>query len=113
MVSAGNLLAHSAVPWEIVAAFEDSAAEDLGDRVLEAMAAGLAAGGEAGPIRSAGLLLSGEVAWPIADLRIDWHDAPIAALRDLWEVWEPQMEAYVTRALNPAGAPTFAVPGDS
>jgi uncharacterized Ntn-hydrolase superfamily protein len=113
VVSAGNLLAHSAVPLEIVAAFEDSAMLDLGDRVLEAMAAGLAAGGEAGPIRSAGLLLSGNVTWPIADLRVDWHDAPIAALGDLWQVWKPQMEAYVTRALNPAGAPSFGVAGDA
>ncbi len=113
VVSAGNLLAHSGVPWEIVAAFEDHAAEDLGDRVLEAMAAGLAAGGEARPIRSAGLLMAGEVAWPIADLRIDWHEAPIAALAALWQVWKPQMEAYVTRALNPGGAPSFGVPGDA
>jgi uncharacterized Ntn-hydrolase superfamily protein len=113
VVSAGNLLAHSAVPWEIVAAFEDEAGQDLGDRVLAAMAAGLSAGGEAGPIRSAGLLISGEVPWPIADLRVDWHDAPIAALHDLWQVWQPQMEAYVTRALNPSGAPSFGVPGDA
>jgi uncharacterized Ntn-hydrolase superfamily protein len=113
VVSAGNLLVHSGVPWEIVAAFEDSATQDLGDRVLEAMAAGLASGGEAGPIRSAGLLIAGEVAWPIADLRVDWHDAPITALIELWQVWKPQMEAYVTRALNPAGAPSFGVPGDA
>jgi uncharacterized Ntn-hydrolase superfamily protein len=112
VVSAGNLLAHSAVPWEIVAAFEENATLDLGDRVLEAMTAGLAAGGEAGPIRSAGLLIASEVAWPIADLRIDWHDSPITALIELWQVWKPQMDAYVTRALNPAGAPSFGVPGD-
>jgi uncharacterized Ntn-hydrolase superfamily protein len=113
VVSAGNLLAHSAVPWEVVAAFEDCEMPDLGDRALEAIAAGLASGGEAGPIRSAGLLLSGEVSWPIADLRIDWHEAPIAALRELWELWKPQMEAYVTRALNPSGAPSLGVPGEA
>jgi uncharacterized Ntn-hydrolase superfamily protein len=112
VVSAGNLLAHSGVPWEIVAAFEENTALDLGDRVLQAMAEGLAAGGEAGPIRSAGLLIAGAVDWPIADLRIDWHDEPIAALGELWEVWKPQMEAYVTRALNPSAAPAFGVPGD-
>ena len=112
VVSAGNLLAHSGIPWEIIAAFEDSASEEIGDRVLEAMAAGLAAGGEAGPIHSAGLLISGEVVWPIADLRVDWHEAPIAALSDLWQLWKPQMEDYVTRALTPAGAPSFGVAGD-
>ena len=113
VVSAGNLLADPGVPSEIVTAFESSATLDFGDRMLEAMAAGLAAGGEAGPIRSAGLLLSGEASWPIADLRVDWHDTPITALRDLWQLWKPQMEAYVTRALNPATAPAFGVPGDA
>jgi uncharacterized Ntn-hydrolase superfamily protein len=112
VVSAGNLLAHSVVPWEIVAAFEESETLDLGDRVLQAMAAGLASGGEAGPIRSAGLLLSGDAAWPIADLRIDWHDAPLAALTELWALWKPQMEDYVTRALNPGAAPPYVAPGD-
>lgn len=112
VVSAGNLLAHSGVPWEIIAAFEESIGLDIGDRVIQAMAAGLAAGGEAGPIRSAGMLIAGEVAWPIADLRVDWHDEPIAELTRLWEVWQPQMEAYVTRALNPAAAPSYGVPGD-
>ncbi|MBW4022701.1 MAG: DUF1028 domain-containing protein [Proteobacteria bacterium] len=113
VVSAGNLLAHSGVPWEIVAAFEESAGRDLGDRMLLAMTAGLAAGGEAGPIRSAGLLIAGEADWPIADLRVDWDDAPIAALERLWRVWQPQMEHYVTRALNPSEAPSFGVAGDS
>jgi uncharacterized Ntn-hydrolase superfamily protein len=112
VVSAGNLLAHAGVPSAIVAAFEATAEGDLGDRIIAAMQAGIAAGGEAGPIRSAGLLISGAVPWPIADLRVDWHDAPITELAALWAVWQPQMEAYVTRALNPSGAPSFGVPGD-
>ncbi|GAB0116349.1 DUF1028 domain-containing protein [Acidisoma sp. 7E03] len=112
VVSAGNLLANTAVPGAIVAAFQATEGQPLGPRILAAMAAGLAAGGEAGPIRSAGLLLFGDVPWAIADLRVDWHDAPIAELGRLWEVWAPQMEAYVTRALNPGEAPSYGVPGD-
>ncbi|WP_158801862.1 MULTISPECIES: DUF1028 domain-containing protein [unclassified Acidisoma] len=111
VVSAGNLLADPGVPQGIVAAFETTPG-DLGDRVIAAMRAGLAAGGEAGPIRSAGLLIAGEVAWPIADLRVDWHEAPITELASLWDVWKPQMEAYVTRALDPSAAPSYGVPGD-
>jgi uncharacterized Ntn-hydrolase superfamily protein len=72
----------------------------------------LATGREADPVRSAGLLLGGEVPWPVADLRVDWHDDPVAELRALWAVWEPQLEDYVTRALNPEGAPSFGVAGD-
>ena len=42
-----------------------------------------------------------------------WHEAdPIGELAKLWELWQPQMEAYVTRALNPASAPSYGVPGD-
>jgi uncharacterized Ntn-hydrolase superfamily protein len=113
VVSAGNLLANTGVPRAIVAAFEASGtAADLGRRVIDAMAAGLAAGGEAGPIRSCGLVMVDAVAWPVADLRVDWHDAPLDELARLWSVWQPQMAAYVTRALDPTSAPSYGVRGD-
>jgi uncharacterized Ntn-hydrolase superfamily protein len=63
-------------------------------------------------VRSAGLLVVREVSWPIIDLRVDWHEEPISALSSVWEVYEPQIEDYVRRALNPAAAPAFGVPGD-
>lgn len=111
VVSAGNLLANTGVPQAIVAAFEASDG-DLGARVVAAMAAGLVAGGEAGPIRSCGLVMVDAVAWPVADLRVDWHDAPLDELARLWAVWQPQLDAYVTRALDPRAAPSYGVPGD-
>jgi uncharacterized Ntn-hydrolase superfamily protein len=110
-VSAGNLLANPGVPGAIVAAFEASSG-DLGQRAVDAMLAGLAAGGEAGPIRSCGLVMVDAVAWPVADLRVDWHDAPLAELAALWSVWQPQLADYVSRALNPEAAPSYGVPGD-
>jgi uncharacterized Ntn-hydrolase superfamily protein len=113
VVSAGNLLANDTVPAAIVARFVAGEQEDLGQRVLAAMQAGLDAGGEAGPIHSAGMLIVDKVAWPVADLRADWSDAPLADLARLWAVWEPQMEAYVMRALSPGGAPSYGVPGDN
>jgi uncharacterized Ntn-hydrolase superfamily protein len=112
-VSAGNLLANVQIPAAIVAAFE--AADDaaaLGERVITAMLAGLAAGGEAGPIKSAGLILVDRQDWPLADLRVDWHEAPLTEIQNLWSLWRPQMQDYVTRALNPATAPSYGVPGD-
>jgi uncharacterized Ntn-hydrolase superfamily protein len=111
VVSAGNLLAHDGVPAAIVQAFEASEGH-LGQRLVAAMLAGLAAGGEAGPIRSAGLLVVDQVSWPVADLRVDWHDEPLAELARLWDLWQPQMDAYVTRALDPREAPSYGVPGD-
>jgi uncharacterized Ntn-hydrolase superfamily protein len=112
VVSAGNLLAGAAVPAAIVRGFEASAGQALGARIVAAMQAGLAAGGEAGAIHSAGMLLVDAVSWPIADLRVDWSESPLDALAGLWAVWEPQMEAYVTRALDPARAPSYGVPGE-
>lgn len=113
VVSAGNLLAHADVPAAIVAAFE-AATGPLGDRLIAALRAGLAAGGEAGPVHSAGLQLCDKVPWPVADLRCDWtDDCPIDALTRAWEVYAPQMEAYVQRALDPAAAPSYGVPGDA
>lgn len=113
VVAAGNLLASPDIPSAIVRAFKASdPVLGLGPRVLLAMRAGLAAGGEAGPIRSAGLIMVDQESWPLADLRVDWHDAPLDELAALWAVWAPQMHDYVTRALNPAAAPSYGVPGD-
>jgi uncharacterized Ntn-hydrolase superfamily protein len=84
----------------------------LGDRLIAALVAGLEAGGEGGPVRSAGLLLADRAEWPVADLRVDWDDDPIGRLADLWRLWQPQMDDYVTRALNPDAAPSYGVPGD-
>ncbi len=109
---AGNLLADAAVPGAMVKAFL-AARGPVGDRLIVAMRAGLQAGGEEGPIHSAGLKIVDKVSWPVADLRVDWtEDCPIAGLARLWDVYKPQMDAYVTRALYPAGAPSYGVPGD-
>lgn len=111
--AAGNLLANEGVPSAMVAAFE-SATGSLGDRLVAAMRAGVAEGGEAGPVRSAGLLVVDTLLWPYADLRIDWLDegCPIEAMARAWQVYGPQADQYVARALNPAAAPSFGVPGD-
>lgn len=112
-VSAGNLLGNDGVPAAVVAAFEASdPADEVGARVIAALQAGLKAGGEAGPVRSAGLIVVADEAWAMADLRVDWHDQPLAELAHLWDVWAPQMHDYVTRALNPSAAPRYGVPGD-
>lgn len=112
-VSAGNMLANTDVVKAVIDHFTSAdPAEELGTRVVGAMQAGLAAGGEAGPLQSAGLLVVDKEAWPLADLRVDWHDAPLTELAHIWSLWQPQMHDYVTRALNPEAAPSYGVPGD-
>ncbi len=110
--AAGNLLADTAVPEAMVSTFRQTGGS-LGSRLVASLTAGLAAGGEAGPVHSAGLLLVDRQSWPLAELRIDWTTGcPIQAVADAWAVFEPQMDAYVTRALDPRSAPSYGVPGD-
>ncbi len=113
VAAAGNLLSGTGVPAAIVQAFEATIDQDLGDRIIVAMRAGLEAGGEAGPVHSAGMLIVHRVSWPIADLRVDWTEGcPITELAALWSMWKPQMHDYVARALEPGKAPAYGVPGD-
>lgn len=107
----GNLLANPDVPKAMVDAFE-MAIGHLGDRLMIGLAAGLAAGGEAGPVMSAGLKIADRLDWPLVDLRMDWCVDPIPALQAAWQVYRPQMVAYVQRAIDPTQAPSFGVPGD-
>ncbi|MFK7875895.1 MAG: DUF1028 domain-containing protein [Paracoccaceae bacterium] len=112
VASSGNLLDNDGVPAAIVTGFE-TAQGHMGDRLIAAMRAGLAAGGEAGPVHSAGLLLVDKVSWPVAELRCDWtQECPIEAIATAWDVYKPQLDDYVRRALDPSEAPSYGVPGD-
>ena len=112
-VAAGNLLAHTGVVVAMVEAFEGESHHFIADRLLAALDAGLAAGGEAGPVHSAGIAVHEHDVWPCVDLRVDWTEAsPLAELQLLWARYQPQMNDYVNRARNPERAPSFGVPGD-
>lgn len=111
-VAAGNMLANPGVIEAMVRAFEQASGH-LAERLLAAMHAGVAEGGEAGPVHSAAVLVVDTVPWPIVNLRVDWADEdPIGALDRLWQAYRPQLQDYIDRALNPPIAPGYAVPGD-
>lgn len=113
VIAGGNLLAGTGVPKAMVAGF-NAAKGDFGDRLMAGLTAGAAAGGEAGPVHSAGLLIVDRESWPVASLRCDWDEVarPIETLARTWEVYAPQMAAYVQRAKDPREAPSYGVPGD-
>jgi uncharacterized Ntn-hydrolase superfamily protein len=112
-VAAGNLLSSPQVIEAMVTAFEGSSGEALADRLLAAMNAAMAAGGEAGPVHSAAMSVVSDLLWPIVDLRVDWAEQdPIGELSTLWTAYRPQMQDYITRALDPTKAPSYGVPGD-
>jgi uncharacterized Ntn-hydrolase superfamily protein len=112
-VAAGNLLANTDVVAAMVEAFEARPQDFIADRLLAALEAGLTAGGEAGPVHSAGIAVHEHDVWPCVDLRVDWSEAsPLADLQSLWKRYQPQMKDYVNRARDPAAAPSYGVPGD-
>lgn len=111
-VAAGNLLARPGVVDAMVSRFEELSQAELPERLLAALRAGLDEGGEAGPVKSAGLKVCTRESWPTVDLRVDWHESPVDELLKVWDVYRPQMQDYIARALDPSAAPAFGVPGD-
>ena len=112
-IAAGNLLISTEIPQAIVDNFTKHSDLHLAERLLLALKAGLDAGGEEGPIHSAGIKVAHELFWPLVDLRVDWADeGPIDKLIDLWRDYEEQMMDYNTRALDPRSAPSYGVSGD-
>lgn len=108
----GNLLAKKEIPEALIEGFL-AARGHFGDRLLAALQAGLDAGGEAGAVHSAGMKIVDRLEWPCVDLRCDWSETcPIAQLSRAWEIYKPQLDAYVQRALDPGAAPSYGVPGD-
>lgn len=101
----GNLLGDERPLGAMLAAFHD-ADGDLADRLLAALTAGDAAGGDRRGRESAALLVTGDQPWPAVDLRID-HDAdPIGALQRLLPRWRAVWSAYdATGEFVPADPP--------
>jgi uncharacterized Ntn-hydrolase superfamily protein len=103
---AGNMLAGPRVVEDTSAAYTANARLPFPRRLIAAMQAGEAAGGDKRGKQSAALIIAGEEEWPLLDLRIDDHADPLAELERLERV---SRERYVhfrqflpTRA-NPAG----------
>ena len=111
-VAAGNLLNHERVIFELLTGYADSAAGAFEERLLDGLRAALAAGGEAGPVHSAGMVVVEDVPWPVTDLRVDHADDPIGDLAELWQLWKPQKNDYRVRGVDPTRAPSYGVPGD-
>lgn len=111
-VAAGNLLSSPEVPTHMVAAFEASPEAPLAARLIAGLQAGVAAGGEEGPVQSAGVFVVDEASYALTDLRVDWADDPIDALEAVWKVWEPQAHDYYVRSIDPDSAPSYGVAGD-
>ena len=110
-VAGGNMLAS----LEVLDALVDTALNTSGrieERLMAALHAAIAAGGEEGPVHSAGISVVGNAGWRVTDLRVDWSDDPMGDLNRALDEWLPQRDDYVNRGLNPTAAPSYGVPGD-
>jgi uncharacterized Ntn-hydrolase superfamily protein len=100
-VAMGNLLSSPAVTEAMASAFENLRKADLADRLMRALEAGLEAGGETLPVHSAGIQICHGFDWPEVNLRVDWDDAPIARLREIWTRFRPQRNVFIAWAQQP------------
>jgi uncharacterized Ntn-hydrolase superfamily protein len=107
VVAAGNILKVEGVPAAMVRDFAKAPERPLPERLVGALAAGLAAGGEMYELSSAALLVAHEQSFPYVDLRVDDDKAPIAKLQALWRAYAPQADDFVRRAVAPDDAPGF------
>jgi len=82
-------------------AFLADRANPLETRLVAALAAGLAAGGELDPLGSAALLVVRDDPFPWMDLRVDRSDDPIAELGALAAAYAPSAEGTRRRVLEP------------
>ena len=80
---AGNMLAGPAVIAETAKAYVTNSALPFPRRLIAALEAGEAAGGDKRGRQSAALLIYGEEEWPDLDLRVDDHADPLAELSRL------------------------------
>ena len=112
VAAGGNTLAGPEVVPAMMRAFHDSAGEALGERLVRALEAGQAAGGDKRGRQSAALYVVWREDYAHADLRVDDHPDPVSELRRLWEKFRVELEPYLhlfpTQA-RPAGETDPAV----
>lgn len=103
---AGNMLARAAVLDATAETYARGGRMPFAERLLAAMDAGEAAGGDKRGRQSAALVVCSTEDYADVDIRADDHEAPLAELRRLLGVYrttfEPGMALMPTRA-NPAG----------
>ena len=112
-IGAGNLLSSLLVPKAMTAGFNLNPEAHLAERLILGLEAGIAAGGETGPVHSAALIVADKMPFYLVDLRVDWDEKnPVEQLRKHWQAYAPQMQDYLNRAINPNAAPSYGVAGD-
>jgi len=106
----GNMLVGEATVSSMAAAFRAAASLDLAERLLLAMEAGQAAGGDKRGRQSASLCVYGEEDYALLDLRVDEHPDPVAELRRIHGIARLQLMPFVAGMPKKKGAAVPAPP---
>jgi uncharacterized Ntn-hydrolase superfamily protein len=85
VITAGNLLVGPETVDAMMDRYQSLSEDSLGERLVAALEAGQAAGGDRRGRISAALLVGKEGAWPWIDVRVDSHANPVAELRRVFE----------------------------
>jgi uncharacterized Ntn-hydrolase superfamily protein len=92
---AGNMLANAEVLADTASAYEECRELPFAERLIVAMQAGEAAGGDKRGKQAAALIVCTTELYPALDLRVDDHAEPIAELRRLYEVSLERFQPFV------------------
>ena len=109
---AGNMLVGAQVLSATAAAYERAIALPLAERLLAALEAGDAAGGDKRGRQSAAILIATTEDYPTLDLRVDDHESPFTELRRLYEKSLERFQPFVSclsSHADPAGVTDRAV----
>jgi len=103
---AGNMLANAGVIEETARAFRESK-KPFAERLIAALEAGEAAGGDKRGKQSAALLVCSTEAYPDLNLRVDDHAEPLAELRRLYDKAHERFVPYLK--CGPSRARPFGI----
>jgi uncharacterized Ntn-hydrolase superfamily protein len=104
----GNMLVGEATVSSMAAAYREAATRDLVERLLLAMEAGQAAGGDKRGRQSASLTVYAEEDYALLDLRVDEHPDPVAELRRIHGIARLQLMPFVAGMPKKKGAAVAA-----
>jgi uncharacterized Ntn-hydrolase superfamily protein len=103
----GNMLIRGKTVSAMAASFVETEAEDLAERLVRALEAGQAAGGDKRGRQCAALLVVDREEFPLWDLRVDENPYPVTELRRVFEIAKSDLLPFVqglpTRG-NPLGS---------
>lgn len=104
--AAGNMLTGPDVIDGMAESFEATSGQPLGERMMLALEAGQAPGGDKRGRQSAAMLIYSTEDYPLVDLRVDDNPDPVVELRRLWGLYNAELSdlmGMLPSKAHPAG----------